>query len=105
MQKDHLVGGDGGVMNALVERWKARAHEALPADAMLINKHMRELRDAIEKQNAQGTTKEAARYRWLRDSEWEMFKDGWLAEMDIYGEGPDEMDASIDATMPKSGAA
>lgn len=43
--------------------------------------------------------KDAERYRWLRDSEWEMFKDYWLCERHIYGEGPDELNAAIDKAM------
>ena len=33
---------------ALVAEWNHRCKTALPADAMLINKHIRELREAIE---------------------------------------------------------
>lgn len=31
----------------LLEKWEARSRDALPSDAMLINKHIRELRDAL----------------------------------------------------------
>ena len=44
---------------------------------------------------------EAARYRLLRDSDWEMFKPDWLAEHDIFGEGPDQMDEEFDAILAK----
>lgn len=47
--------------------------------------------------------KDAARYRWLRDSEWEMFRDSWLCECHIYGEGPDQLGAAIDAAMGITG--
>lgn len=42
---------------------------------------------------------DAARYRWLRDSEWEMFDDAGLSGLGIFGEGPDELDAALDAAM------
>ena len=32
----------------LLAEWERRSKDALPADAMLINKHIRELREAIE---------------------------------------------------------
>lgn len=42
---------------------------------------------------------DAERYRWLRDvSEWEMFEDRWLTKNDIYGQGPADLDAAIDAS-------
>lgn len=31
----------------LLERWRARSRDALPTDAMLINKHIRELEEAL----------------------------------------------------------
>lgn len=31
----------------LLEKWEARSRDALPSDAMLINKHIRELREAV----------------------------------------------------------
>lgn len=34
-------------LDALVQAWDARARAAHPADAMLINRHVRELREAI----------------------------------------------------------
>ncbi len=46
--------------------------------------------------------KDAGRYRWLRDSEWEMFTDRWLCEHDIYGEGQDQLGAAIDTAMEAS---
>ena len=43
---------------------------------------------------------DAARYRWLRDSsEWEMFEDRWLTALDIYGQGPNDLDAAIDSAI------
>lgn len=35
-------------LQALLEQWEARSKDALPTDAMLINKHIRELRTALE---------------------------------------------------------
>ena len=58
---------------------------------------IRLLLDRVEK-----AKKDAERYRWLRDSEWEMFADRWLCECHIYGEGPDELNAAIDAAMEAS---
>lgn len=43
---------------------------------------------------------DAARYRALRDDgEWIAFDTVWLHEHDLYGQGPAEMDAAIDAAM------
>jgi hypothetical protein len=41
---------------------------------------------------------DAKRYRWLRDlqRDWDAFDAHWLSENDLYGQGPDEMDAHID---------
>jgi len=33
----------------LLGRWEARSHDAAPVDAMLVNKHIRELREALSK--------------------------------------------------------
>jgi len=41
--------------------------------------------------------KAAARYEWLRNSDWDCFDSRWLSEHDVYGAGPDELDALIDA--------
>lgn len=38
---------DASHIPALLVRWETRALDALPADAMLINKHIRELREAL----------------------------------------------------------
>ena len=35
-------------LQALLEQWEARSKDALPTDAMLINKHIRELRTSLE---------------------------------------------------------
>lgn len=48
---------------------------------------------------------EAARYRMLRDSDWEMFKPEWLAQHDLFGEGPDQMDEEFDAIIAKGALA
>lgn len=41
------MSGQGvGVLAELLSLWGARSRDALPADAMLINRHIRELRDA-----------------------------------------------------------
>ena len=49
--------------------------------------------------------KNAARYRWLRDEadngEWECFDSAWLGELGVYGGGPNELDAAIDAEIAK----
>ena len=42
---------------------------------------------------------DAARYRLLRDSDWEMFKPEWLEQHDLFGEGPDQMDEEFDAII------
>lgn len=40
-------------LQALLEQWEARSKDALPTDAMLINKHIRELRTALAQQGDQ----------------------------------------------------
>jgi hypothetical protein len=44
---------------------------------------------------------DAARYRWLRDGdgEWECFSGGWLHKNNLYGQGPSDLDAAIDAAI------
>ena len=37
----------------LLKQWEARSKDALPTDAMLINKHIRELRTALAQPNIQ----------------------------------------------------
>lgn len=84
---------------AVVDRWETPLWKDAPATAGFIY----DLRDAItqaQAQPAQGLT-DGERYRWLRDSEWEMFMDSWLCEHHIYGEGPDQLDAAIDAVIRK----
>jgi hypothetical protein len=39
---------------------------------------------------------DAERYRYIRESEWEMLRAQWLSERGIYGEGPEQLDAAID---------
>ncbi|MDP1530280.1 MAG: hypothetical protein Q8M05_12940 [Rhodoferax sp.] len=48
---------------------------------------------------------DAARYRLLRDSDWEMFKPEWLEQHDLFGEGPDQMDEEFDAIIAKGALA
>lgn len=50
------------LLKSLIVRWQDRAHDALPADAMLINKHIRELRDAIDE--ADCIEADLAMHRW-----------------------------------------
>ena len=40
-------------LQELIEQWEARSKDALPTDAMLINKHIRELRTALAQQGEQ----------------------------------------------------
>lgn len=40
-------------LQELLEQWEARSKDALPTDAMLINKHIRELRAALAQQAEQ----------------------------------------------------
>lgn len=47
---------------------------------------------------------DAERYRWLRESRWEMFNDHWLKAVGIYGDGPGEMNAVIDWFITKRDA-
>ena len=41
----------------------------------------------------------AKRYAWVRNSDWDCFDSRWLSAHDVYGQGPDELDALIDAKM------
>lgn len=54
---------------------------------------------AAERAEAVRVREDADRYRLLRDGpgEWDMFKDSWLSKMNIYGGGPDDLDAAIDS--------
>lgn len=45
-----------GPVLALLETWEARSRDALPADAMLINKHVRELREALAPETVEALT-------------------------------------------------
>lgn len=49
---------------ALLARWEARSRDALPADAMLVNLHVRELREAL---SAPGAAAAAATLPALND--------------------------------------
>ena len=40
-------------LQELLEQWEARSKDALPTDAMLINKHIRELRTALTQHGEQ----------------------------------------------------
>lgn len=52
---------------------------------------------------AEALRKDAERYRWLRDGaddgEWECFESKWLIKHDVYGQGPADLDAAIDAAI------
>lgn len=48
----------------------------------------------------QDDARDAARWRWLMDSEWEMFESYWLNLAGLYGEGPKEFGEFIDAQTP-----
>lgn len=41
------VGGMPAAVKALLDKWEARSRDALPTDAMLINKHVRELQEVL----------------------------------------------------------
>lgn len=45
MKNDSMLAGHP--LNTLLTRWEARSRDALPADAMLVNLHVRELRQAL----------------------------------------------------------
>ena len=51
---------------------------------------------------AEALRKDAERYRWLRNGEWEPFTDAWLCEQDVYGQGSAELDAAIDAARERA---
>ena len=50
--------------------------------------------------------KDAGRYRWLcdgaDDGEWECFDSRWLIKHDVYGQGPSDLDAAIDAEIQRA---
>lgn len=84
-------------LRKLAERLSPDRTTVLRIDAEQAGEAILALLDRLEK-----AEKDAERYRWLRDSEWEMFEDHWLCERHIYGEGPDELNAAIDAAMEAS---
>lgn len=45
---------DTSALLNLLARWEARSRDALPVDAMLVNKHIRELREALATSPAPG---------------------------------------------------
>ena len=55
-------------------------------------------------QQAADVRKAAERYRWMRNSDWDLFDSRWLSAHDVYGAGPDELDALIDAKMAEDPA-
>lgn len=68
------MNGKPGVLAELLNRWEARSRDALPADAMLINKHIRELTEAratVERlaealEQSQAALRTAATFRYTR---------------------------------------
>ena len=63
-------------LQELIEQWEARSKDALPTDAMLINKHIRELRTALAQQ---GEQQPVAWYEYNQDL------DAWFL---AYGHNP-----------------
>jgi hypothetical protein len=53
----------------------------------------------------EAVVRDAARYQWLRDqqNDWDAFDSSWLVKQDLYGQGPDEMDAFIDEQIDRAG--
>ena len=63
-------------LQELLKQWEARSKDALPTDAMLINKHIRELRSALAQQ---GEQQPVAWYEYNQDL------DAWFL---AYGHNP-----------------
>ena len=63
-------------LQELLKQWEARSKDALPTDAMLINKHIRELRTALAQQ---GKQQPVAWYEYNQDL------DAWFL---AYGHNP-----------------
>ena len=51
--EDHCGGLGMTTLQELLKQWEARSKDALPTDAMLINKHIRELRTALAQHREQ----------------------------------------------------
>lgn len=88
---------------ALVETWRARSKLASPTDAMLINKHMRELQETVAAIQAQpdvavgDDAKDAARYQAIREMVFKEFVTFEVMDRD-------EFDAAIDAAIQAQGS-
>lgn len=65
--------------------------------------HWKEIAEQTMRENA-ALRKDAERYRWLRNSDWDCFDSRWLSAHDVYGAGPDELDTLIDAKMAEDPA-
>ena len=65
-----------------------------------------EIADTLElaAQLLEAAAKQAARYQWMRNSDWDCFDSRWLCAHDAYGASPDELDALIDAKMAEEPA-
>jgi len=70
---------------------------------------IREILKALQEQLADATKRaedaerDAARYRWLRESDWDMFADRWInATWSIYGGTEEELDAAIDREIKEA---
>ena len=87
----------------LLESWEARARQAHPSDAMLINKHIRELRETRNNIldaacQCVANSADASRYRWIRSTTapgYLHFPSGEIQD----GLALDALDAAIDAAM------
>lgn len=94
-------------IDELLTQWEQRSRSASPADAMLINKHIRELREALLPFDSD-LVRDAERYRWLRDHRRAAipeFESGWDVVAYING-GEEEsiisaqtLDAAVDAAI------
>ena len=80
--------------------WKFRAE--------LAEATVRETADALgcepDNELMLAAAQEAARYRWIRDSDWDCFDNRWLSEHNVYGQGSDELDELIDAKIAEDPA-
>ena len=86
----------------LLETWEARARQAHPSDAMLINKHIRELRETRNNIldaacQCVANSADASRYRWLRGHLVNWCPDNDTARLSWHAR--EVLDAEIDAAM------
>lgn len=98
-ERDHEAQGD-----FYLRHIAAMTYEGLHAkSAIAAELAHRDIEITRLRAEAEALRKDAERYRWLRDEaddgEWDCFDSAWLIKNDVYGQGPADLDAFIDAAI------